>query len=51
MIVGECYICGRPAMHVCKLCGRAVCNEHYIASLGLCVRCAGKGEEKSPISH
>jgi hypothetical protein len=35
-----CYICGDIASHVCKLCGRPVCDKHYIASLGVCVRCA-----------
>ncbi|MCI4435014.1 MAG: hypothetical protein JHC29_06085 [Thermoplasmata archaeon] len=39
MILGLCYICGRPAKHVCKLCGRQVCDEHYISSLGICTTC------------
>ncbi|MGC8669622.1 MAG: hypothetical protein ACP5TL_00510 [Candidatus Micrarchaeia archaeon] len=35
-----CYICGKPASHVCKLCGGHVCEEHYIAKLGICTNCA-----------
>ena len=40
MIVGSCYICGKKATHICKMCGRPVCDEHYVPSLGMCVHCA-----------
>ncbi len=35
-----CYICGKPAKHVCKLCGKHVCDDHYITELGICTSCA-----------
>jgi hypothetical protein len=25
----KCYKCGKPAVGVCRFCGRAVCEEHY----------------------
>ncbi|MEL9999335.1 MAG: hypothetical protein QXG55_00670 [Thermoplasmata archaeon] len=39
MILGICYICGKPATHICKLCGRPVCEDHYVPSLGICTTC------------
>ncbi|MFP3215041.1 MAG: hypothetical protein RXR32_00610 [Candidatus Micrarchaeota archaeon] len=39
MIHTLCYICGKPAKHVCKLCGRHVCEEHYDKETGLCINC------------
>ncbi len=38
-IMTLCYICGKPAKHVCKLCGKHVCNEHFDAKLGICTSC------------
>jgi hypothetical protein len=35
-----CYICGKPAKHVCRLCGRHVCDDHFIVKLGICTACA-----------
>ncbi len=35
-----CYICGKRAKHVCRLCGRYVCDEHYVPELGVCTNCA-----------
>jgi hypothetical protein len=40
MLKSLCYICGDVASHTCKLCGRPVCDKHYVASLGVCVNCA-----------
>ncbi len=42
MIQGLCYICGKPAMHICSVCGNAVCDEHYVPELRACVECAHK---------
>ncbi len=38
-IMTLCYICGRPAKRVCKLCGKHVCGEHFDAKLGVCTSC------------
>jgi hypothetical protein len=41
----RCDICGRPATHVCPLCGRSVCDQHWagdkcvICSQALCAIC------------
>ncbi|MGC9210194.1 MAG: hypothetical protein ACP5FT_02885 [Acidilobus sp.] len=36
-----CEVCNlRPALHVCRICGRRVCEEHYDESRGICVICA-----------
>ncbi len=40
MMLDLCYICGRPATHRCRMCGKAVCDIHYVPELGLCVKCA-----------
>jgi hypothetical protein len=40
MLKALCYICGEVASHTCKLCGRPVCEKHYIPSLGVCINCA-----------
>ncbi|MGB9703170.1 MAG: hypothetical protein ACP5HJ_00680 [Candidatus Micrarchaeia archaeon] len=40
MLKALCYICGDVAQHTCKLCGRAVCDKHFIPELGVCVNCA-----------
>lgn len=34
-----CYMCGKIASHVCRNCGRHVCEEHYNAKVGWCVSC------------
>jgi hypothetical protein len=34
-----CYICGLPAEHVCRLCGKHVCGLHYDKNLNLCTAC------------
>ena len=37
---GKCEVCLDEAVDkVCEVCGRRVCNEHYIASKGRCVVC------------
>ncbi|MCC5998648.1 MAG: hypothetical protein LM573_06180 [Thermofilum sp.] len=36
----KCEIClSRPARYKCSKCGREVCEEHYIASKGICTAC------------
>lgn len=25
----KCYKCGKPAIGICRFCGRAVCEEHH----------------------
>ncbi|MFP4174348.1 MAG: hypothetical protein ACLFSW_01025 [Halobacteriales archaeon] len=39
-VTGVCYICSSPANHTCESCGGVVCDEHYEAASGFCVRCA-----------
>ncbi|MEM3289914.1 MAG: hypothetical protein QW046_00080 [Candidatus Micrarchaeaceae archaeon] len=35
-----CDICHlKQAKHVCKLCGRRVCDEHFDSRLGICTAC------------
>ena len=34
-----CAVCSKEATHVCKNCGRSVCDEHYINNEGLCIMC------------
>ncbi len=41
-VLSLCYLCGLPAGVTCKMCGKPVCSEHYVAKLELCVKCAGK---------
>lgn len=38
-----CYICGNPAKHVCRLCGKFVCSDHFDAQAGLCSTDKGRG--------
>ena len=38
-VTGLCYICEKPGSQVCESCGGTVCDEHYDASRGFCVRC------------
>jgi len=28
-----CHKCGKPAIGVCKFCGRGVCKEHHVTTL------------------
>ncbi|MEM0201558.1 MAG: hypothetical protein QXR73_00055 [Candidatus Micrarchaeaceae archaeon] len=41
-----CAVCSKEATHVCKNCGRSVCDEHYIDKEGLCVICHIKNERE-----
>ncbi len=34
----RCEICGSPASHVCPICGRSVCDRHWVGDK--CVICA-----------
>lgn len=48
-LIGECYICGRPAFHTCAICGRLICEEHYDAKARMCTNdspSARKNKEK-----
>lgn len=38
-VTDVCYICSDEAVERCESCGGAVCNSHYDAATGLCVRC------------
>jgi hypothetical protein len=31
-----CHICGKMAVHTCKLCGRPVCETHFEKKSGIC---------------
>ena len=44
-VEGLCAICeNRTADHGCDLCGRMVCETHYVSADGLCAECeAGRG--------
>jgi hypothetical protein len=42
MLVGQCYVCGAPAMLGCPLCGRTVCKRHLDAEGRLCRPCRRK---------
>ncbi|MCL5786916.1 MAG: hypothetical protein M1520_01795 [Candidatus Marsarchaeota archaeon] len=35
-----CHVCGKPASHVCKLCGRHVCSVHFDEKMGVCTTCS-----------
>jgi hypothetical protein len=39
-VTGVCYVCTSAAHATCDSCGGAVCDEHYDAASGFCVRCA-----------
>ncbi len=41
-----CAVCSKEATHVCKNCGRSVCDDHYVSSEGLCVMCHIKNERE-----
>lgn len=42
MLVGQCYVCGKPAMLSCPLCGRTVCNDDMDSHGRLCRPCRKK---------
>lgn len=43
-VSGLCQICGtEPAQFRCGQCGAVVCEDHYVAGVGLCTDCAGPG--------
>jgi Zn-finger nucleic acid-binding protein len=48
MMVGLCYICGKPALDTCTTCGQAVCEEHVNTKTGICVRCGGVRLSRGP---
>ena len=35
-LIGECYICGRPARYTCVICGRLICERHYDVRAKMC---------------
>ena len=41
-----CAVCSKEAKHVCKNCGRSVCDDHYVAGEGLCIICHIKNERE-----
>jgi predicted amidophosphoribosyltransferase len=42
-----CSVCSLPVKHVCRNCGRAVCDKHYDTIASTCVMCAiRKAREK-----
>jgi hypothetical protein len=48
-LIGQCYICGRPAFHTCSICGQLICEEHYDAKAKMCTNdspTASKNKEK-----
>lgn len=34
-----CHVCGKPAIKICKDCGRPVCDECYLAYSESCPTC------------
>ncbi len=34
-----CEICGARASHKCRICGRFVCDKHYVEDRSICVYC------------
>jgi len=44
-ITKECLICSKEfAIHQCQVCGRVVCDTHFIAVKGICSECPSKQE-------
>jgi hypothetical protein len=42
-VSGLCEICHRPDVeHTCNRCGKLVCDEHFVESLGVCTDCASE---------
>lgn len=39
MLIGQCYVCGKPAMLACPMCGRTVCRDDLDADGRLCRPC------------
>jgi len=39
MVGRSCEICGERAVARCRICGRYVCERHYVAEEGVCVVC------------
>jgi len=41
MEIGKCDVCGKlaAALHVCRLCERRVCEEHFKPQEGICSSC------------
>lgn len=50
MVYGLCYICNKVATHTCRLCGRPVCDDHYISEFGVCTNCYKKAGGKNMLS-
>lgn len=44
MQVEKCDLCGKlaAALHVCRLCSRRVCEEHFKPREGMCSQCYGR---------
>ena len=38
-LIGQCAICGKPALNTCAICGNLVCDEHYYPRAKMCSRC------------
>lgn len=38
---GVCNICGKAAkkLYTCELCGKTVCEQHYVVEEGICTEC------------
>ena len=36
-LIGQCYICGRPASYTCVICGQLVCERHYDFKSKMCM--------------
>lgn len=48
MMVGLCYICGKPALDTCTTCGQPICEEHINAKTGICINCGGVRLSRGP---
>ncbi len=42
----ECAVCSKEAKHVCKLCGRSVCDMHFKVADNMCIMCWNKKQRQ-----
>jgi hypothetical protein len=45
-LTGICYVCSKPAMYSCSLCGKIACIDHYDKDKRACSNCLAKYGDK-----